>query len=337
MVAVKSYEADAFLLRPPPHVFLYLVCGSDAGLISERTRQILKLAVTDPNDPFQLVRLGGDEIAADPLRLLDEANTIPLFGGRRAIGIDLGAKQVTPAIEMVLASPPLDCTIVIEAGALRTDAPLRKLLERDKRAATIECYPDDAKSIERIIQDTLARAGLAIERDASAALGLMLGADRLTTRAELEKLVLYCHGQTSVTVRDVENIIADASSLATNEAVNAAFSGNMSAVDATATRAFMMGNDANAVLATALWHATALHRGRIDRDASASAPRSGGGFGRSPVFETHLQDWSAARLQRCIANINEAIGKSRRDPGLAQILALRALMTIAQQGRELRR
>ena len=90
MVAVKSYEADRFLARPPAHVFLYLVFGTDAGLVSERKQNILRQSVSDPSDAFQLVHLAGDDIAADPLRLLDEANSISLFGGKRAISIDVG-------------------------------------------------------------------------------------------------------------------------------------------------------------------------------------------------------------------------------------------------------
>src|ERR1700730_9605639 len=83
MVAVKSHEAERFLARPPPHIYLYLVFGTDAGLVTERARKIVSRAVDDPKDPFQLVRIGGDELANDPARLAVKVNTIPLFGGRR--------------------------------------------------------------------------------------------------------------------------------------------------------------------------------------------------------------------------------------------------------------
>ena len=337
MVAVKSSEAQRYLLRPPEHVPVYLVYGSDAGLISERVRHILNLAVPDPSDPFQLARLNGDDIAVDPLRLLDEANTIPLFGGRRAILIDLGSKNITPALEMLLAAPPADCTIVIEAGSLRADAPLRTLLERDRSSAVIECNPDDSRAVEHLIRETLAKANLRIDDDAHDALGLMLGADRLTTRAELEKLALYCHGRGNVTLQDIRNIIANASGLVLNEAVNGAFSGNMAAIDETATRAFALGNDANALLGAALWHAVAMHRGRNSREGTGSGQRSGSGFGRGTAQNGQLQNWGAPQLQRCIALVQEAIGKCRRDPGLADIIAIRALFSIAQLGREKRR
>ena len=86
MVAVRSSDADRFINHPALGVFLYLVFGSDAGLVAERMRTLLVRAVDDPKDAFQLLRLSGDEVASDPLRLLDEANAVPMFGGRKAIG-----------------------------------------------------------------------------------------------------------------------------------------------------------------------------------------------------------------------------------------------------------
>src|ERR1700720_1695854 len=151
MVAVKSHEAERFLARPPPHVYLYLVFGADAGLVAERARKIVSRAVDDPKDPFQLVRIGGDELANDPARLPDQPKTIPLFGGRRAVWIEAQGKAFVAAFEPVLGAPPRDCTIVIEAGALKKDAPLRTLCERERNAASIQCYPDSPKDIAQLV------------------------------------------------------------------------------------------------------------------------------------------------------------------------------------------
>ena len=85
MVAVKSGNADAFLAKPDRLPGVVLIFGEDSGLVSERVRTLIGASVDDPDDPFSLVRLDGDEITADPARLLDEAQTIPLFGGRRAV------------------------------------------------------------------------------------------------------------------------------------------------------------------------------------------------------------------------------------------------------------
>ncbi|MGH6819519.1 MAG: DNA polymerase III subunit delta, partial [Methylocella sp.] len=232
MVAVKSHEAERFLARPPPHIYLYLVFGADAGLVTERARKIVSCAVDDPKDPFQLVRIGGDELANDPARLADEANTIPLFGGRRAILIAAQSGAIAAAVEPILRAPPRDCTIVIEAGALKKDAPLRTLCERANGAAAIQCYPDSAEEIAQLIDAEVGAAGLSIAPDAKTFLVSQLGQDRLSTRSEIEKLVLYAHGAGEITLDHVAAIVCDASNIIVNEAVDAAFDGGVAAVDA---------------------------------------------------------------------------------------------------------
>ena len=95
-------------------------------------------AVDDPRDPFALARIEGDALADEPERLVEEAHTVPLFGGRRAVWVKAGGRNFTPAVERVLAAPPgADCRIVIEAGDLKRNAPLRAACERSANAAAL--------------------------------------------------------------------------------------------------------------------------------------------------------------------------------------------------------
>ena len=333
MVAVKSHEAERFLARPPPHIYLYLVFGTDAGLITERARKIVARAVDDPKDPFQLVRIGGDELANDPARLADEANTIPLLGGRRAIWIEAQGKAFVAAFEPILGLPPRDCTIVIEAGAVKKDAPLRTLCERERDAAAIQCYPDSAKDIAQLIDAEVGAATLSIAPDAKAFLVSQLGQDRLSTRSELEKLVLYAHGAGEITLDHVAAIVCDASNLIAGEAVNAAFDGGLAALDARLRHIFAGASDYHALLAAALRHALDLHRARRDAEEAAGAREgsgfAGAGFKQKDAFERHLRAWTRPSLGRAIDTLAEAVLSARREPKLGPSLAARALWTIA--------
>jgi DNA polymerase-3 subunit delta len=334
LVAVKSYEADKFLGRPAPHIYLYLVFGPDLGLVAERARAIVRNAVDDPKDPFQLLRVSGDDLSADPLRLADEANTIGLFGGRRAIWIESQGKAFISALESVVAAPPRDCTIVIEAGALKRDAPLRRLCEREKNAAAIECYPDSPKDVAHLIDAEAAGANIGVAPEARALLVSLLGQDRLATRAELSKLFLYAHGAAEINVDHIEAIVSDASSLMLDHAVDGAFDGDFGALEAGARRALTQGGDAGLLLGAALRHALGLRRARLDLDAGAPARAPfGGGPRRAQIFDAHLRAWTAARLARAVEILAEAINKLRREPKLAEAIALRALWRIAGSAR----
>lgn len=335
MVAVKSSEAERFLAKLPAHICLYLVFGSDAGLVAERSRTILSRAVEDPKDPFQLLRISGDDLAADPLRLADEANTIPLFGGRRAIHVQAQGKSFIAALEPVIAFPPRDCTIVVEAGGLKKESALRKLCEREKNAAAIECYPDSAEDIARLIETEAAAAGLCIAPDARDYLASLLGEDRLVTRGELEKLMLYATGEKGIGRAHVEAIVAEASTGALEAALDAAFSGNFSALETEVQRVERELGDIRALIALALGHALALHRSRAGTDGSLPEGLGAGfvSFKRREMLVRHMRGVPTARLAALIDDLAEAASAARREPKLAEPLVMRALWKVASAAR----
>ncbi|MFC6047874.1 DNA polymerase III subunit delta, partial [Methylobacterium hispanicum] len=103
MTAVKAHEADALIRRgPDPRIPVILVYGPDTGLVVERAKRLAESFVTDPNDPFALVKIDGDALAGDPGRLVDEAGTVGLFGDKRTIWVRPGGRNYAPAVEAVL-------------------------------------------------------------------------------------------------------------------------------------------------------------------------------------------------------------------------------------------
>jgi DNA polymerase-3 subunit delta len=339
MVAIRSRDADRFLAECPSHIFFWLVFGTDAGLVAERSRLILSRAVEDPKDPFQLLRISGDDLAADPLRLADEANTVPLFGGRRAIHVDAQGRLFTSALEPVLAAPPRDCTIVVSAGALKKEAALRKLCEREKIAAAIECYPDSEDDVSRLIAAETSAARLSITSEAKARLVSLLGEDRLVTRSEIEKLILYARGDGEIGLDHVEAVVSEASRSALDAALDAVFTGSFSRIESEARRVASEYGDLRPLVAVALAHALELHRTRAAPDAPAGA---GVGvarpafvdFRRRDMVERHLRIFSVVRLESVIATLAEVTFAVRREPKLAFPLVMRALWKVAAAARQ---
>src|SRR3954464_8746039 len=191
VVALRGKEIDAFLARPDSSRPIILLYGPDAGLVRERADALLASAVDDPNDPFSLVRLDGDELSAEPSRLVDEAMTVPLFGGRRAIRVRAGSRSFASGVDTLADTPLKDCRVVIEAGELRPESPLRKACERAKTAVAIGCYPDGERDLARLIDEELRVSNLRIVQDARAVLMSLLGGDRQASPNEIRKLALY--------------------------------------------------------------------------------------------------------------------------------------------------
>ncbi len=336
MVAVKSSEAERFLKRPPPNIFLYLICGSDAGLVSERAQALIAQAIEDPKDPFQFLRLSGDDLAADPLRLADEANTMPLFGGSRAIAIEAQGKAFMAAIEPLLACAAArlhhrDRSRQPEARL--GSAPALRKRRACRRHRMLSRFGEGSRPARRngIAPPSILRSSPTPRRCSIS----LLGQDRLSTRGEIGKLVLYARGEGEVKVEHVEAIVADASALALDKAIDGAFEGDFAAIETTAERVFSEGGDYNLLLGAALRHATLLHRMRLDAETgrAAATQHFAGGFRRSATLDRHVRTWSSSRLARAIGILSQAIGKARREPLLADMITVRALWSVALAAR----
>jgi DNA polymerase-3 subunit delta len=337
MTAIKAGDVDAFIARPDPARPVVLVFGPDAGLVSERVNALIKASVDDANDPFALARLDSEELAAEPSRLVEEAQTIPLFGGRRAVWVKAGGRNIAPAVEALLALRRSECRVVIEAGDLRRNAPLRALVERAKNAAALPCYADGERDRARLIDEEMRDAGLTLAPEARALLIPLLGGDRAASRNEIRKLALYARGQERVGVDDVAAVVSDASSLAIDDIVDAAFAGKPAELEAQLAKARTAGTAAGSIFFAAQRQVAQLHKWRTAIEAGApfsiDAVQPPLHFRRKGLIEAALKLWNAARLADAMAELADAVLQSRRNFALADTITERALLAIAVKAR----
>ena len=335
MVALRGKDIDAFLARPDPGRPIILLYGPDAGLVRERADALLASAVDDPNDPFSLVKLDGDELSAEPSRLVDEAMTVPLFGGRRAIRVRAGSRSFAGGVDTLADLPLKDCRIVIEAGELRPESPLRKACERAKTAVAIGCYPDGDRELSKLIDDELRIANLHIAPDARATLMALLGGDRQASRNELRKLTLYAHGSGEATLDDVVAVVADASELKLDPIVDGAFAGKPDLVEGEFTKAMIAGTYPGVIISAAQRQAAWLHKSALAvAEGTPVASLLEGGFprlhfSRKSSVETALRNFNAARLGAIIDQLATAALDMRKQPAIAAAIAQRALLSVA--------
>ena len=339
MVALRGRDIDAFLARPDAGRPIALLYGPDAGLVRERADALIASAVDNPDDPFSLVKLDGDELAAEPSRLVDEAMPVPLFGGRRAIRIPAGSRNFASGIDTLAEMTVKDCRIVIEAGDLRPESPLRKACERAKTAVAIGCYPDTERDLTKLIDDEMRAANLRIAPDARASLMALLGGDRQASRNELRKLTLFAHGQNEVTLDHVMAVVADASEMKLDPIVDGAFGGKPDLVETEFGKAMVAGTYPGVIISAAQRHAAWLHKSAlaVASGTPVSAILEGGfprlHFSRKPSAEVALRNFSPARLLPIIDQLATAALDMRRQPTLAAAIAQRTLLSIAMSAR----
>jgi len=337
VTALKASEADRFVARPPEGGAVVLIFGPDTGLVSERATRLVKTASEGDSDPFNMVRINGADIAGDPSRLMDEALTVPLFGGRRIIWIkDAPGKNLVPAVTPLLKEAKWPSLIVIEAGDLKKGVGLRKLIETHKRAVAIPCYSDGERSIDQLIDEETREAGLTISREARAALHSLLGGDRMASRGELKKLCLYAMGKERIESDDVTAIIGDASAFELSELIDASALGDLGTLDHGLERLAASGSNASVMANQALKHFQLLHRMRGEADRGKPAgqvvdnQRPPIFFSRRPAITRQLQIWSQKDLEKGLSILSEATKVSRLNDKIGIPVVSEALLTIGR-------
>lgn len=342
---VPPREIDRFVADPPRSVRLFLVFGGDAGAVSERARRLEEAAKKRDVAGGSLVRLGSDQLAADPGRLHDEANASALFGGDPIIRIHItdARHNLKAALDPVLEHPPQAATIIVEAGELAPTSALRKVFEASSHAAAIACYADAPADVASLARSMAAEAGLSIEPQAVEALSRQLGGDRLETRAEIEKLILYVGDEGPINAEHVAAIVGETAEVRGDALIDAALLGRADAVEADLARLRAEGVAAAGLLTQALRHLMTLGVLRTELDAGkpagavVSAARPPIFFKRQGAVEAALKRWPQSRLRQARGMIQDATLRSRKRPELDDAILSDVLLRIAEMARRLER
>jgi DNA polymerase-3 subunit delta len=332
---VKTQEADRFAANPPKDLRAALVFGPDAGLVQERAEKLMKSVVADLADPFNVADLSESTLLSDPARLADEAAAISMMGGRRVVRVRGAGNNLADLFEGFLEGSPGDALVVVEAGDLSKGTGLRKVFEGDDKAAAIACYADTARSLEDVVRDTLRTAGLTIAPDALADAVSRLGSDRGVTRRELEKLALYAQGQKSITLEDVRAAMGDEAEARTEEASDAAGSGDFARLDLALERLWVADTSVAQIIRGAMGHfqrlasvRESLNRGE-PLETVMRRLRPPVHFLREQSFKAQANRWNDERLADALDMLLEAEALSRTTAVPAEAVCGRTLMNIA--------
>ncbi len=348
-------KIQQFLESPAPDVRAVLLYGPDAGLVRERADDLVRGVAGDLGDPFRVAELSPDEVAKEPARLFDEAAAIAMTGGRRAVRLRGPGDGLSDLLSRFLEDPPGDGLVVLEAGDLPPRSRLRKLFEAAERAAALPCYRDEGRDLEALIEDMTRRAGYRMSREAQAYLTVNLGGDRLLTRREMEKLLLYMGpgapdggadssgdgaiaGQDrEITLAHVQACVGDSADRTLDDLVFALGDRNLSEIERTLTRIFQEGVSWVSPLRAAARHFERLHRvagslregTRIDSAMARLRP---------PVFwkyrsrfQHQAQHWSCVQLAVSLARLTEAELEGKRGWASGEVVCAHAFFAIASQ------
>ena len=342
---LRANQIEGFIRNPDPAMQAILVYGPDDGLARERAMLLAKGAVEDLDDPFLVAQLSGDDIAADPARLMDEAAAIPLTGGRRVVRVRDASppgpgrgETVASAVRALLENPPGDSLVILQAGDLGPRAALRKLIEAADNGVALPCYADQGADLDRLVDDILGPRGITVAPDARNWLTANLGSDRGVTGAELEKLALYAGDNSRLEQADVEACVDDNGLQSMDRIVMAAGGGDRAGLDRALAAGLAEGQNPVSILRAMNWHLQRLQWIKAGLATGQDGRRAAQGL-QPPVFIMHIDRfiaqagrWSEPSLARGMQGIIEAERLCKQTGTPMEAVCGRALLQVAALG-----
>jgi len=224
---VAPRQIQSFLSAVPSPIRAVLMHGSDVGLISERARKIASHFSADLDDVFSVTRLDGETLSSDPAALGDAAEALAMTADCRLVMVRGRGGEMLESCKLALRRNLDNAFIIVEATETTTRHALVKLFETTDHAASLGCYPDEARDIGVVLGEVLAQDSITITEDARAAVIMRLGSDRGATRREIEKLALLAGPGGSLSFEDVSIALGDSGTLAISDIAMAAADGKI--------------------------------------------------------------------------------------------------------------
>jgi DNA polymerase-3 subunit delta len=205
--------------------------GFDDSLISYRGDIIAKKIVNDLSDSFSVANISKEQIRADQATIIDEFSSFAMLGGRKLIMIrdvdSFTANLVALALNNLFSQSASllknnDNFILIIAGDLDKNSPLRKLSENTPHLAAIACYEDDDRTSRAFIQSKLLEFNLIYDQEIIDYLLEKFDHNRFIIISELEKISLFLGDQksTKLTTEVIDQVALSSETISTSDLVN---------------------------------------------------------------------------------------------------------------------
>jgi len=205
-VKAKPYQIDALIPRLKQEFAAALVFGTDAAGIQEVAKKIQSIIIPEAG-PFSVISLTPADLKNTPDRVLEEANTPDLMGGRRLIWL----KEATAGHADIMANfieyRQTDAFLLMTAENLTKSAALRAESEANPHILVVACYPPEVMDLRRIIMDFARSAGFDFSPEACDYLIQNTDNNTLILKNELNKIGLWNKDKKRITLDLIQQLV----------------------------------------------------------------------------------------------------------------------------------
>lgn len=188
-----------------PAIRLYLLHGPDEAGAADHAARLGRALGADA----ERVAIEGSVLRSDPGRVVDEARSLALFGGRRWVLVSGVDDHAVEGARMLLAEPRVEHPVVLIGPGLRAASKLVQFAIAAPAAMSFACYVPDGAAADRMVAGIAREHGLRPTPAAARRLLAAANGDRAVIAREVEKLALYLDAATD-RPRELDNDALDA-------------------------------------------------------------------------------------------------------------------------------
>ena len=250
----KAAQFEKYIKKPQPEIKVFVVYGSNEGLVAEYTKKLINTVSADLYDPFAVVYLAGTDVNDDPGVLFAEYTSQSLMGGRRVIVVRDADNNLTKNIKYLLENLQSDTLLVITSSSLNRKSSLVALGEANQEMVALACYEDRDEDVFATARAKFIENGLTINNEALQLMCSRLSNDRKSSMGEIEKLITYMGDKKNVTTEDVRAIISDQSASNSEDVCYYAAGGYIDKALASLQKLFNEGDEPVAIVRALSYH-----------------------------------------------------------------------------------
>jgi DNA polymerase-3 subunit delta len=213
---VNSNKLSPILNNLPSEIKFALVYGYDEGQISIILQEIQK-TLCKVMIEVEVKHFDYTAIKSDMNMLYEEAAIMSLFCTQKIITIDNCKDSFDVSTLTKISAMNNKVFIILRAGELKKNCKLVKFFEKESYCLGVPCYKEEAGAIIDYIKNFFYEQKIIYEQQIPSAIANLVPANRLILRNELEKLLLYKHPATEITMDDVHAVFTPEGELLIDE------------------------------------------------------------------------------------------------------------------------
>ena len=203
-----------------------IIFGPNWDLV-QRLRSTVASRVDQSSSDTEIVRLSSADVEAQPGRLIEELQSVSLFGGFKIVLVDASSNGVQRELISASSLGWSGSFLIVSAGDLKKSSAVRKEFEASPRLLAAICYEQTASELLGVTRQLLAAVGIEASAEVCSAVVDAVSGNAALLESEVSKLAAYAGETGSLSLDDVVAACALNRSASLDRVLDNAFGGQV--------------------------------------------------------------------------------------------------------------